>query len=291
MSTTGALKQRLIFRFIGSLIGGLILGIGSAAFLFPHMDSVTSLVVLVAAVAFVAAWWATGRQFSYIGVQIAFSFYLVAFEDFRAPTELAPARDRLVGILLALVVMAMVFDLIWPVRTVTIMRLSLASVLRADSELLRLVDSSEEHAVIVQKADGIRDRTGKTVAALRGLNDVVAYEFGVDREEHIRLGDTIIRAAFAAVGLFWNQLAILHSERDRDFVGETGLMEMRRQFAQQIDAMADAVVRRIRFPAADSDSFGDSLLLQNPRFTEYARNAAKQYAELRAIICTLGTQI
>ena len=51
LSTSGATKQRLIFRLAGSFIGGLILGLGATVFLFPYMDSITSLVVLTTGVA------------------------------------------------------------------------------------------------------------------------------------------------------------------------------------------------------------------------------------------------
>ena len=104
LSTTGAIKQKFAFRVLGALIGGLILGVGCTIFLFPEMDSITSLTVLVAVMAFIFLGRFYGRQYSYVGLQIIFSFYLVAFEDFRAPTELAPARDRLIGILVALIV-------------------------------------------------------------------------------------------------------------------------------------------------------------------------------------------
>ena len=80
LSSSGAIKQRLIFRLLGAIIGGLILGIGATAFLFPHMDSITSLVVLEAVIAFLSAWIAAGPKFNYIGLQIAFSFYVVAYE-------------------------------------------------------------------------------------------------------------------------------------------------------------------------------------------------------------------
>ena len=43
LSTRGAINQKLAQRVLGS-IGGLILAIGATAFLFPHMDSITSLV-------------------------------------------------------------------------------------------------------------------------------------------------------------------------------------------------------------------------------------------------------
>ena len=52
LSTRGAINQKLAQRVLGSIIGGLILAIGATAFLFPHMDSITSLIVLVAAVSF-----------------------------------------------------------------------------------------------------------------------------------------------------------------------------------------------------------------------------------------------
>jgi multidrug resistance efflux pump len=135
LSTTAAMKQRFTLRILGSLLGGLILGLGTIAFLFPYMDSVTSLIVLVGTVAFVASWIAGGSLFNYLGLQIAFAFYLVALLDFSASTELAPARDRFMGILFALVVMWFVLDQIWPVRTVTAMRRILVSALRSGASL------------------------------------------------------------------------------------------------------------------------------------------------------------
>jgi multidrug resistance protein MdtO len=184
--------------------------------------------------------------------------------------------------------MAVVFDLVWPVRTVSAMRRGLASVLRADADLFRLVDSSTDQKTILNKADGFRDRAGKTIATLRSLNDVVAYEFGADREEQIHTGETILRAAFTAAGIFWNQLVVLHSEQDRDFSAHPGLTAMRSRLAQQIDAMAKAVVECVPFPACDPHSLVDPILVDNPRFGEYARNTVKQYCELEAVIRTLG---
>ena len=128
--TTGAMKQKLTFRLVGAIIGGLILGLGAEVFLFPLIDSITLLVIVVGAVAFLAAWIAAGPRFNYVGIQIAFAFYLVALSGFTTPIELAPARDRLAGIMLAVIVMWFVFDQIWPVRTTTEMHSVVAWVLR-----------------------------------------------------------------------------------------------------------------------------------------------------------------
>ena len=241
LSTSGATKQRLIFRLVGSVIGGLILALGATVFLFPHMDSITSLVLLTAGVALLSGWVAGGRNFNYVGLQIAFSYYLVVFVGFSAPTELAPARDRLIGILLALVIMAFVFDQLWPVRTVTAMRTALAVILRGVARFLRLPQTARSRTELLRQADGIRDQMGKTVASIRTMNDTIEYEFGVDRRQHAHAGETILRAALTSVAFFWNQFAVLHSEQDHDFITEPALLQLRSALASGMDAMAQSV--------------------------------------------------
>lgn len=289
LSTTGAIKQRLIFRLLGSIIGGLILGLGATAFLFPHMDSITSLTILVASIAFLSAWWAAGRQFNYIGLQIAFSFYLVAFEGSSAPTNLAPPRDRLIGILVALVVMAIVFDLLWPVRTVTAMRRSLASVLTAVADLLRLVNAGGDHKTLLHKADALRDRTGKTIAALRSLDDVVAYDFGTDRDTQIVASQTMLRAAFDAAGIFWNHFSFLHRDEDADFLTDAGLRTLRLELCTQMDAMADSVEKHSPFQSTSPAALVDECIRDSPRFGEYVRNTVQKYMDLEKIVQNLNS--
>jgi multidrug resistance protein MdtO len=287
LSTSGATKQRLVFRLAGSFIGGLILALGATVFLFPYMDSITSLVLLTAAVALLSAWVAGGRNFSYVGLQIAFSYYLVVFAGFSAPTELAPARDRLIGILLALVIMAFVFDQIWPVRTVTAMRAALATILRGAASFLRLPQTVRSHADLLRQADSFRDQIGKTVAGIRSMNDTIEYEFGVDRSLHAHTGQTILRAALTLVAFFWNQFAVLHREEDRDFLTQPELIAMRRRMAEGMDAMANAAVNKTEFAVIDRDSLVNSSLLTHPLYGEFARNAVDRYQELELNVSRL----
>jgi multidrug resistance protein MdtO len=287
LSTSGATKQRLVFRLAGSFIGGLILALGATVFLFPHMDSITSLVLLTAAVALLSAWVAGGRNFSYVGLQIAFSYYLVVFAGFSAPTELAPARDRLIGILLALVIMAFVFDQIWPVRTVTAMRAALATILRGAARLLRLPQTTHSHADLLRQADSFRDQIGKTVAGIRSMNDTIEYEFGVDRSLHELTGQTIIRAALALVAFFWNQFAVLHREQDLDFLTQPELVAMRRRMAEGMDAMANATTNKVAFTVTNLDSLVDHSFLIHPRYGEFARNSVDRYQELQVVVSHL----
>ncbi len=290
LSSSGAIKQKLIFRLLGSAIGGLIFGLGATVFLFPYMDSITSLVVLIGVVAFIAAWWTAGRQFNYVGLQIAFAFYIVAFEGFSAPTELAPARDRLIGILLALVVMAFVFDLLWPVRTVTAMRKALASMLHSESSFLRLLETETEHSEFIFQADILRDQIGKTVAGIRTMAEAVEYEFGVDRKEHERSSQKIIGTALTSIALFWNQFAFLHREQDIDFLTQPALVEMRRTLAERIDAMAIAVVQKTPLPST-STPIANVSLLEDSRYGEYVRNSLARYEELRVAVSNLSHHV
>jgi multidrug resistance protein MdtO len=286
IGTSGAIKQKLANRFLGSAIGGAT-AILATAFLFPHMDSITSLVVLIGVVAFGSAWWAGGRQFGYAGLQIAFSFYLVAFEGFSAPTELAPARDRLVGILVALVVIWLVFDQLWPVRTVTAMRRALAGILRSEARFLRIFESPVPHQSKLQQIDAVRDQIAKTIAGLRTLNDTVVFEFGAHREAHSRISENILQTALTAVPFFWNQLAVLHNHQDSDFISEPGLVEMRRRAAAGLDAMANAVAQDSPFTAPPVDNLADPTILASVRYGEYARNTVAAHHALQTRVSTL----
>jgi len=289
LTTTGAIKQKFVHRFAGSLIGGLIFGIGAAVFLFPNMDSVTSLVVLISAIAFIGAWCAQGRRFSYIGMQIAFSFYLVAFEGFSAPTELAPPRDRLIGILLALVVMWLVFDQFWPVRTVTSMRHALTAILHDGARLFRLPDAFPRSEGELKEIDALRDEVGKTVASLRTLNDAVEYEFGPDRESHIRLSNSMVRAALTAVALFWNEMVFLHHTRNRDLLPSPQVIALRGRIAASLDIMAEAVAGAKAFVAPDAFQLPDFSLRASPWHQEHVQNALTRLRELQNYVQEIGT--
>jgi multidrug resistance protein MdtO len=283
LGNTGAIKQKMANRVLGSLIGGGI-GIFATVFLFPHMDSITSLVILVGAVIFLAAWWGGGRQFGYAGLQIAFSFYLVAFEGFSAPTELAPARDRMVGILVALVIVWLVFDQIWPVKTVTVMRRSVCTLLRGEARLLRIYESDAPHAVRLRQFDVIRDLIAKTIAGLRAANDTLVYEFGADRDAQIASGEMLLQAGLTTVPFFWNQLAIFRRLEDRHFFSEPELIDLRHKLAAHLEQLADAVVNKKALPILDFSVSGNTL------YDEYARNTIENHHELQSLVLSLASQ-
>jgi multidrug resistance protein MdtO len=294
LSSTGAIKQRLIFRALGSVIGGLILAIGACIFLFPHMDSITSLVVLEAGICFISAWIAGGPKFNYIGLQVAFAFYVVAYEGFGAPTDLVPARDRFVGILIALAVMILVFDRLWPVRTTAVMRRSLGKVLRIGADLFNTMNSMSgtglQRKELLHHADVLREQIGTTVAGLRSANTSVPYEFGINRDEQVKTGDMILRAGITAAALFWNQLAVLHNENDADFLSDPALRELRQKLAGEMTGMAEAIDVKTAIAAESPRAPLSPHLTANPRYAEYAKLTVDRFEELRNFTASVSRQ-
>ena len=116
LESTEATLYKGTLRMAGCVIGGA-LALFSIVFLMPHMDTIASLVVLVAGAAAIAGWAATGSELiSYAGLQIAFAFFYSVFQGYAPDTDLDNVRDRVVGILFGLVVTGIVFHYIWPER-------------------------------------------------------------------------------------------------------------------------------------------------------------------------------
>ena len=168
LSTTGASNRKLLFRALGSTLGGLILGIGCLVFVFPNLEGVQGFLLVIAALTFLAAWIGTSPYFGYIGLQTAFSFYLLAFEQYRAPDQMTPARDRLLGIALGFIVMFFIFHQVRPERTVDTMRRLLARLLRTEAELVCCLEG-ELHDASSAKVVQLRNQIESLATTLQAL--------------------------------------------------------------------------------------------------------------------------
>lgn len=116
LESTEATLYKGTLRTAGCVIGGA-LALFSIVFLMPHMETIASLIVLVACAAAIAGWVATGSErISYAGLQLAFCFFYSVFQGYAPDTDLDNVRNRVVGILLGLLVTAFVFKYIWPER-------------------------------------------------------------------------------------------------------------------------------------------------------------------------------
>lgn len=127
MGTAGDTIHKLALRIFGCLIGAAI-GIWSLVYLMPGMESVGSLMVLVFVVALLAAWVTAGSEkLSYAGVQIGLAFTLTALQGFGPTSDMATARDRIIGVLVGNIAVYLVSTLIWPAPASTSIRQSLSN--------------------------------------------------------------------------------------------------------------------------------------------------------------------
>lgn len=141
LETTGATFYKGILRASGCVIGG-VLAFFSIVVLVPHMETLASLVILVACVSAIAGWVATGTErTAYAGLQIAFAFFyslFPGFGEYKPDTDLTNVRDRVFGILFGLAVMTFIFQYVWPERAVDRLRNILRQALPQLARLLVL---------------------------------------------------------------------------------------------------------------------------------------------------------
>lgn len=176
LTSTGPMKMKQAHRFIGSLIGGGI-GVGVLSLLYPNMDSITALVCVVAPLAFVAGWITRSPTIGYIGYQIALSFFLTALPGMSASTDVTPAGNRLVGIILGFAVMWFVFDQMWPVRTTDALTESLRRIRDACDEV-KTIALSPERPGLMDGFEELRSMVSVEVFNVRQMEISVKYETG-----------------------------------------------------------------------------------------------------------------
>ncbi|BCI67353.1 FUSC family protein [Acetobacter aceti] len=112
--TMGEMISKLTLRIVGALIGGAI-GIAAIIFVIPHFNDITSFLCLVFVVSLLAAWIKTGdERIAYAGFQIGIAFYLTDLKGYGPTTDMATARDRILGIMLGNFLTYAMFTSFWP---------------------------------------------------------------------------------------------------------------------------------------------------------------------------------
>lgn len=115
LGTTAETVHKLLLRIIGCLFGAL-LGVLSVVYIIPNLDSAAGLFLLIFFGMLIPSWITAGTEmFSYAGVQVGLAFLLTTLDGFSPTTDLSPAQDRILGILLGNVVCFVIFTRLWPV--------------------------------------------------------------------------------------------------------------------------------------------------------------------------------
>jgi multidrug resistance protein MdtO len=246
LNTVGATNQKQLLRLAGATCGGL-LALGSLIFLLPEIDSVTGVTLLVAAVSTFCAWFAlTSQRLAYFGLQTALAFYLALIQDYSATTQLAPARDRALGVLLGVTMMWLVFNNLWPISAAEHMRTGVAENLRYLARLLTALDIPDR-AEAIRVFRSMRDRIQEGLATVHSHADSVLFEFGSpQRRQHLALRDAILGLQAALRTLFVVEIAIFQYRIQvvpgtRPVEAREGLRMFDEAFSRDLKLLADAV--------------------------------------------------
>jgi multidrug resistance protein MdtO len=217
LSTSGAQNQKMLFRMVGSTIGGVIFGLGCIVFIYPYIDTPTPFLMTIGVVTFIAAWVRRCPHFSYIGLQIAFSYVLVVLTSFSAPTTMRPATDRLMGVLLGILVMSV---FIRPEKSVEKMRQIFAQLLKVQAEYLKATAHHLPVSVRRLNAMEFKMRMDGIVSAARGCTEFITYEVSQDKDAHVQAANSIEEAMWSSGDLVlsvasWPPHSVIASENEQ----------------------------------------------------------------------------
>src|SRR5881275_1835832 len=198
LESTGATLHKGALRIGGCVIGGA-LALLTIVFLMPHMDTIASLIVVVACASAIAGWVATGSELiSYGGLQIAFAFFYSVFQGYAPDTDLDNVRNRVVGILFGLIVIGLVFRYIWPERTIDRLRDALRAALRQLARLLETPRPGSSIETAKLEAHNLLAETSNSFQQARRYAELTTFEFeespNRDRTSLGNLEETLSRA-------------------------------------------------------------------------------------------------
>ena len=176
LENTEATLRKGWLRLIGCTTGGFF-GYIAIIFLIPHMESITSLVLLTAAWTLFAGWVTAGTdRISYGGLQAALAFFLCIFQGYTPDTNFTIVRDRLAGIILGIVVSALVYRYIWPEHAMDGLRAALARVLRSLAEALPMPSLNGDLAAEKKNAVALHRNVAKDIDNTVRLSELAVIE-------------------------------------------------------------------------------------------------------------------
>ena len=191
------------------MIGGFIFGLGSQIFILPYIDSITGLTMVFAVVTAISAYVATSStRLSYVGLQMAFAFYLINVTDFSISTDLTIGRDRAVGVLLGITMMWVVFERLNPTSAA-------GQMVKAFAESARLIARIAAGAPLGQQGEGIvlirqqRDQLSRLFDTVHAEADAVLFETGKQRPGHLDARDRVRRWQTALRTFYVMELPLL----------------------------------------------------------------------------------
>lgn len=209
LPTMGEMIAKLTLRIGGALVGGT-LGILAIIFLMPHLNGVTGLLALVFVVSLLGAWVKAGdERIAYAGFQIGIAFYLTDLTGFGPTSDMATARDRIVGILLGYFLTYAVFTSFWPSSAydhlpsrmkalIPLLRRQMA----ANTPQAREVTFAAMQAGLLEGERTLEYATAEPIHMQSDMTDIAAYDRAlrsVERVSYALLHDRAVSRGTAAL--------------------------------------------------------------------------------------------
>jgi multidrug resistance protein MdtO len=184
ITSIGTSRQKQLLRFSGALCGGVVLGIASQVLILPMLDTVAGFTVMFAAVTALAAWILTSSpRLSYFGNQLALAFYLIQLRGPSPQTNLAIARDNIMGIMLGLLMMWLVFETLGSKPAVQVMRELFAENLHLMAQLA--TPWAHGKPADLRKIRTLREKVSQNFLAVNSQADAVLFEIGRSRDRSL----------------------------------------------------------------------------------------------------------
>jgi multidrug resistance protein MdtO len=254
-SSYGAMAQKELLRLVGAVAGGL-LGLLAILVAMPNLEGLASFLVVVSIGFATAAWVTTGSaRIGYAGIQLGVAFSLCTVDVPGTTVNLLPARDRVVGILIGIVVTGLVFRGFGHPRARQQMRLELAKTLRALGDLARVGVSGLERVDAVP-ARGHRWAVYQHIATTLRLHDEGQFEPGAGLPDAVVERDAALRVVGDAQSVFLALLEIVRHRLNVDVARSFGAAQetvhaLAVGIVDALGAAADRVEGRASAPMPD----------------------------------------
>lgn len=246
-TSIGSSRQKQLLRFSGALVGGVLLGIGSQVLILPMLDTISGFTVMFAAVTAVAAWFLTSSpRLSYFGNQLALAFYLIQLHGPSPQTNLAIARDNIMGIMLGLVMMWLVFETLGSKPAVQVMRELFAENLHLMAELARPWPQGKP--ADLRKIRTLREKISENFLVVNSQADAVLFEIGRSRDQSLAVRDRLRAWQPQLRSLFLLEIALLQyrlqiSPEDLP----ASIVRAATHFDDEVSALLEGIARAFRF--------------------------------------------
>jgi hypothetical protein len=244
------------------------------------METIASLVVLVACVSALAGWVATGTErIAYAGLQIAFAFFYGLFQGYAPDTDLHNVRNRVVGILLGLIVTALVFHYVWPERASDRLRDVLREIFRQLAKLIVIPSPQTQGKEARPKAEALIAEISRELEQARREAELTSFEIDEPRPGESVLSphlETILSRAKRMSVLATSLTSVSASQEWQQMPPE----------AQRAESELRNVVAGRVESAADSDSAEDadaSFSIAFARWTEMTKRLSLEGSRIELV--------